>query len=154
MRMRTEFNQMLLRYGHPVLYCRLDQRVRCTCAPMGQDPKPDCQRCLGTGYKIRLEKLLAITRSATVPETQPGLLRFEDPGIVHPDAYLYYLASNVRPHERDVIFECDWQGYTPLAPRGRYVISLAQPLYDQKEEIVCYKVVVRAEHKWGDAHWR
>lgn len=142
MDLKKEFDNIISRYGYPVIYVRRDERIKCPCADSGE-PSPVHELCMGTGYKISLEKHLTRSASSSVPESLTGILRFEGAGIAHPDAWVYFFAAEVDPKPRDLVLEPNG---------GRYVITSVEPLRQEGGAVAYYRVVARAEHKLGDVH--
>lgn len=55
---------------HEVFVVMLDKKVTCTCLQEGtSQADPTCDKCLGTGFKIKIRKCMAASQDSSVPST-------------------------------------------------------------------------------------
>lgn len=55
---------------HEIYVVYLDKTVKCTCLHEGtSQPDAACKKCLGTGYKIKIRKCMAVCQNTSVPTT-------------------------------------------------------------------------------------
>jgi len=126
-----EFVNFLVQNGYNVTYIRRDERVRCRCAD-GGEPSLTCPECLGTGFKVQRERHLTRRVSASVPESLVGILRSEEVGWVHPNAWIYYFKNDVVPKVKDLIID-----------DKVYIITHVEAKRQEKGQVSYYKVVAR-----------
>lgn len=50
---------IIKKLNFPVYVVVQDKNYQCTCVDMNNQPDPSCPKCLGTGHKIKIRKVLA-----------------------------------------------------------------------------------------------
>lgn len=146
---RKRISKLLDEYGHNVVYIRRDERFRCSCyIERSGEPKPDCPKCFGTGNVVQVEKVKTRRTISSVPETLIGLNKIQEPGIVVPKAYTYYLEHDVIPKDNDYILEVIWDvNGVPRYIKEKHLISAVEPEYGYKGRVEFYQVYSRFDIK-------
>ncbi|AOQ24706.1 hypothetical protein MTAT_20510 [Moorella thermoacetica] len=138
-----EVRRILNRHGYDVFYVRRDNRIKCVCNKF--EPDPSCRLCLGTGFKIHLEKYRACRFSASIPESLVGVLKQEAPALVHPDAWVYYFEAAVKPKIRDLILETN-SATLDASSTSVFIITAVEPMFFESGTPSFYRVIARSRY--------
>ncbi len=95
----------LLDFEFYIVY--LDKNVSCTCLMEGtSQPDPNCEKCLGTGHKIKIRKVHGALQESDVPTTMKPNNNF----LITRN---YYVKSKVEIENDDLIIDeyGAWQVY-------------------------------------------
>ena len=70
---------------HPFYIIKTDKNIKCTCLQEGTDePRPECPKCLGTGYKVIIES----AHGASQESSAPSVMRTTTSYVVARDYYI------------------------------------------------------------------
>ena len=98
-RIRQAFERFIQAHGFTVFLVRRDQRLPCICE---QSPGT-CPYCLGSGFVVRIERYMAMERTAAIALSLPRNLALVEPGILAIDSRYFYLPAASFPKTRDLV---------------------------------------------------
>lgn len=152
MDIREAFDSFIEKYGHDVIYVRRDLKFRCNCyVERSGEHQSICNKCLGTGYDVQIERVRVRRNIVTVPESLVGLQTHAQQGVFTPKAYVYYISEKIQPKDTDLILEVEWSALKkPKRIIQRHVISVAEPKQGDQGRVEFYQVYCKYEGK-GDS---
>lgn len=144
-----QFDAVIEKFGHSIIYLRKDLKFRCECyVERSGEPNPTCDICMGTGYDIHVERFKVRRNVASIPETLIGIASLTQRGVQFPKAYVYYVSAFNEPKDGDYILEIKWdENMKPLEITQRNLISAAEPKQGVEGQIAFYQVYCRYEEK-------
>lgn len=151
MNIREKFDAFIQKFGHEVLYVRRDIRFRCDCyVERSGEPKSSCERCMGSGYDVKVERIKARRTIMAVPESLVGLNLHTSRGTHTPKAYVYYISESVKPKDGDYLLEVEWsQNNMPKRILQKHFISVAEPKQGSDGRNEFYQVYCKYQEKSG-----
>ncbi len=139
--MKKEFDEFISSMPY-CLVVRANRQVRCICYnPIVVSFNNKCPLCLGTGWVKSIERYRHYTRVGSVPETLPRLIRTFEPGTVAIESRYFYLPSEARPEEMDLVVRAAFNRLGVPLPGTMefYKINHVDPKFDENGRIVYYR---------------
>lgn len=105
------FQYVINKYSHDLHIINLDKRVKCSCHIAGSsDPDPNCEHCLGTGYRVFIRKIRGAAQTSTFPDT----FRATNQILITTS---FYLLDDVPVNRDDIII------YDNGSNEGAYIVN-------------------------------
>ena len=102
--LRRQFEIILRDYGEEVEYIRLTNLPCPECK--GKDPDlNNCKTCIGTGKKVKSEKVLTRSEAQSVPQSWPRMVEKEPIGDWQQPIYLFYFKHDFNPSLKDLVIK-------------------------------------------------
>ena len=126
--LRTEFSILENDFGHDCLLVR-PSKMLCTCsAQEGQQAAPFCPKCLGTGRRIKLERIKAVSREALMVNATQVSTMFNQFGEMYTNTRVYYLNYKLVPPPDCYIYNVSWVDNKPKTIIAAYKMRYAEAI--------------------------
>jgi|SRR5699024_1390083 len=152
MNIQKEFEAVIEKYGHDIIYVRTDKRFRCTCFSerSGGPGKSKCKKCFGTGYHTTTEVVKVRRQISSLPESLVRTRNTYETGSFAAKAFVYYFTKSVKPKTGDIILEVNWKNNIPISIKDSYLISIADGKQGDQGEIEFYQVYCKYQSEGSD----
>jgi hypothetical protein len=100
------FNDNILKiidkYSYEAFIVNQDKRVNCVCVNHDtKQPDPNCKKCLGTGHKIKIKKILVSNNNTNVPAAN-AVVRDSIEVLI---SQVYYIPARYKAAKDDLIID-------------------------------------------------
>ena len=139
--LQKEFNKILDDEGSYILLIKPSKKIKCICwNDLSQSADSKCPICLGTGFTIKVERHISLSFTASVTESLPRLKRVAEPSSLTIDGKYFYLKTNSRVSQGDVIVEASFDKFG--RPYGQFELFNVNQVssFRLKNKIVYHRV--------------
>jgi hypothetical protein len=148
------YENVLKQYGKYLVYIRRDTRIRCSCwSDNSREGDPRHPTCLGTGYKITIERYLGLVQ-VSMPNTQQEYASAHTPiGVLTQSGTILFFPRETWPNTGDKVIEVEWDvSKSQVLNRGRvarlldsYALQNIDRISSVDGEIIAHKCATHSE---------
>ena len=142
--LKYEFDNIIEKYGHPVIILHKHRNQRCNCVDkMTRSPNASCPVCLGMGYINSAE----VTKIRIVSKYSLENFKFTEVGKTTISQGNMFFRSEVRPQKDDLVIQCEFLDGKPVIDEysGIYLIDNVAPLRADGGQIVYFNASVETQ---------
>ena len=123
---------ILRQFAYEMYLVRTDQNMTCTCVdPVSKAPDLMCEKCLGTGFRIRIQKVKGANRENKVMFRTYGT---SENGTTN----IFYFEDNYPIKEKDLIYDSS----------GLYIVQRYQPETGANNKVIYYRAEANPEKQF------